>query len=755
MTGFEPNYTFTVTSSGNTYTAMSPNNVTYYNNGNTFTTVSTNPIGQGIVYYRIVSSPNFNTTVSATNYTMTGGGGLGNFNPSHSVTTRVATIGSISNPSSVTQMERNSPFSTTASWTGFEANYSFTVTSPTTGSISNNGSSWVSSGSTTTITTNSSGAATIYYQLTSSNSFSTGVTLGSYSISGGGNSSTKTPTWTLTTRAADTTANAFSFTSVTGQEPSIIATSDQITVTGLEPNYSVTVTASNGLVDAGTSTLSGTFAASKTVTTSASGTIVLKAQVGTGNFASATTATITVAGGTQGPFSAATRYANKNGALTSPAQVTNAALSTVYTSAVSLFTFLEPNFTFQVSVANGQVSADGSNFASSVAMTTNASGEANIYFRLTSSSSSNTSVSPGTLTLSNGGPNQAVTPLWSVTTALDTTADPFSFTSSTNVNPSSTNTSNTVTITGLSPNNSVTVTISGGLANVDAGTTALSGSYAASKTVTTSASGTIVVRAQATASSNFNTSRDVTITVAGNTSGTYTIITRNPIMVGTLTDPANRTNANRSVSYISAAATITGLEPSTLYRFDAISSNRLFNSSSSASGFSNPRGFTSNSSGNITFYMRFPSSSNYGTAESFGNFDLIWNWGASNSVSQRYTSNWTVTTIALDDTANAFSWVSRTNQELSTTVTSTTITVGGLTPGGAFAVTASNGLVDAGTLTLSGTFAASKLFSTNASGTFVMAAQLVTSASTSTTTTVTITVSGKTSGTFSATTKSN
>lgn len=72
--------------------------------------------------------------------------------------------------------------------------------------------------------------------------------------------------------------NQFSFTPTVNADPNVPYSSEPVTVTGLVPNEYVTVSVANGLVDAGTTVLSGIFEASKTVMATSSGTIVLVAQ---------------------------------------------------------------------------------------------------------------------------------------------------------------------------------------------------------------------------------------------------------------------------------------------------------------------------------------------------------------------------------------------------------------------------------------------------------------------------------------------
>jgi hypothetical protein len=111
----------------------------------------------------------------------------------------------------------------------------------------------------------------------------------------------------------------------------------------------------------------------------------------------------------------------------------------------------------------------------------------------------------------------------------------------------------------------------------------------------------------------------------------------------------------------------------------------------------------------------------------------------------------TVSTEIQDlNTADPFSFVTKTNQTPNTSITSDNVTIAGLTINRSITITATGGTVDAGTTALSGTFAASKTVTSSGTGTILVAAR-VTSGAVSTSSTVTITCEGV-SGTFTVTT---
>src|SRR6056300_1350195 len=89
--------------------------------------------------------------------------------------------------------------------------------------------------------------------------------------------------------------------------------------------------------------------------------------------------------------------------------------------------------------------------------------------------------------------------------------DSFSFTDLTNQALNSTITSEEITVTGLIAY--ATVTVSCNVGEIDAGTSALSGTWETSKDVTVSASGSIKVRARRTSSNTYADSVSQVITV--------------------------------------------------------------------------------------------------------------------------------------------------------------------------------------------------------------------------------------------------
>jgi len=179
--------------------------------------------------------------------------------------------------------------------------------------------------------------------------------------------------FTSTTLAfvSDTTPDAFSFTDVGGATTNTVYTTDNVTITGLQPNYSITVTASGGTVDAGTSALSGTFATSKTVTTDALGSIVVSARVTSSASAGTTVNCVVTIGTLSDTFSVTTFSSGNQVNQFTFDDITNAAFSTVYTSNTITVSGLNTGLSATVTINNGTYSKNGLAYTSSPGSVTN------------------------------------------------------------------------------------------------------------------------------------------------------------------------------------------------------------------------------------------------------------------------------------------------------------------------------------------------------------------------------------------------
>lgn len=348
---------------------------------------------------------------------------------------------------------------------------------------------------------------TVAVRHTSSSSFNTATNT---TLTIGGVSDT----FTSTTRSPDTTADAFSFTNTTGAALNSTQTSGTITVTGLEPNYPFTVTATGSagaVVDAGGGGLSGTYATSKSVTSSGSGQISVSARVtASGSFGTNTSCTVSV-GGQSATYTVTTLGADTTPDAFSFTTQSNVNPSTVIESNTISVSGLNTSTT--ISITGGEYSINGGGYT---LLSGSVSNTDTVKVKHTSTSAFNTNT---VTSLNIGG---VVGTFTSTTRSPDTVPNAFSFTDATGALAGTLYTSNTITVTGLEPNYSIGVSCTGG--QVDAGTSSLSGTFAASKTVTTSGTGTLVVATQIQSSSTSGASVNSTVTIGG-VSDTYTVTT--------------------------------------------------------------------------------------------------------------------------------------------------------------------------------------------------------------------------------------
>lgn len=411
----------------------------------------------------------------------------------------------------------------------------------TTSAISISGGTYSINGGTYTSASGTvSNGNTVSVRHTSSGSFSTGTNT---VLNIGG----VTDTFTSTTRVADTTPNQFTFTDTTGAILNTTYTSDTITVSGLEPNLSITINASGGTVDAGTSSLSGTFASSKTVTTSGTGTLVLAARVtSSGSFSTAVNCTVSI-GSVSDTYTVTTAASDNTPDQFTFTDQSNVNLTTLITS--NTITVSGINTTSTISISGGEYSINGGAYT---AVTGSVSNGNTVAVRHTSSGGFSTATNTS---LTIGGVSDTFS---STTRSPDTTPNQFTFTDVSGASTETVYTSNTVTVTGLEPNYSITITGTGGL--VDAGTSSLSGTYAGSKTVTTSGTGTLVVSARVVSSNLQNTTVSCTVAI-GSISDIYSVTTfsseptPNAFTFNPLTSVATSTTQTSNVITVSGLGT--------------------------------------------------------------------------------------------------------------------------------------------------------------------------------------------------------
>ena len=615
--------------------------------------------------------------------------------------------------------------------TGMSPNTAITATS--TGGTIDLGTSSLSGTFATskTATTSANGTLVLAAKGTSSTQYgnSTPVT-----VTVGGLSSV----YNITTQVADIIPDVFTIDAVANTTPNTVYTSNTVTVTGLSAGISVLVSANNGTIDVGTSTLSGSFATSNTVTTSGSGTFVF-ATKGTSSSEYGSTSYVTVTiNGISAIFNINNAVADINPNAFTFDNITNASLGTSYTSNTVTLTGMSSNTLVTITASGGTIDANTTSpltgtFSSSKTVRTSANGTVLLVAKANSSTSYQTTSSVP-VTVSGG-----TVGTFNITTQiLDNSPVFFSFDPKTNADISTTYTSNTVMLTGMSPNVSVTLTATGG--TIDANTTSpLTGTFSSSKTVMTSPSGTVNVAARGVSSSSYQTTGVVSVSVGGIT-GSYNITTLKATIQPNSFAFTDTNNADPNTQYFSDTVTVSGLSPSVSVTITASGGYIDAGTSSLSGSYATSKTVTTSASGTLVVRVRVTSSSNWGTTQS-----------ATVNVGGK-TATYSVTTTAIDTTPTPFSFTPVTNANIGQDYTSSQITVSGLTPSISIVVSASGGTVDAGTSVLSGTFSSSKTVTTSASGTIVIQAKTTSSGSYSSTTSSKVTIGGV-SGTFSVTTQ--
>jgi hypothetical protein len=439
-------------------------------------------------------------------------------------------------------------------------------------------------------------------------------------------------------------ATSFTIPSLTDQEPNTIVTSSTVTISGLESNLSTVVTATNGSVDAGTTTLSGTFAASQTVMSSSGGAIVVAARVTTGAVGQvAKSATITVNGLTNATFTATTRLGDVDGDLSNPNDVTDAALNTSYTTE-AVFTNLEKGVNnIAVAAASGQVSSNATTgFGTSCTLTTDGTGQASIWYKLTSSTAVSTTVSMGILTVKNSGGSKTYEPNWSVTTKavsisgkLNDPADKVGQKVSTTI------TSAAVTIENLQKNFAFSLSIADGKIS-----SSTSGTFSSTiNKITSNSSGTITFYYQVTTPNTYSTTISVgKLTLTGGSASeiytpTWSVSTIDGKINGVLKDPVDKVNQKVNSAITSAVVSIEDLEKS--FPFSLSIADGKISSSATGTFSSTINKITSTTSGTITFYYQVTTPNEYEKKITIGELTLT---GGGKSIT--YNPTWSVTTNA-------------------------------------------------------------------------------------------------------------
>lgn len=351
--------------------------------------------------------------------------------------------------------------------------------------VSVNGGAWGTSASI-------ANGQTLAVRLTSSASFSTAhtatITIGSTEDS-----------WSVTTLAADTTPNAFTFTDQTNVALSTLTTSNTITISGINTTTPVSVTGTGAQI----SINGGAWGTSGNIT---NGQTLAVRLTSSASFSTAMTATVNV-GGVTDNWSVTTLPADTTPDAFTFTDQTNVALSTLITSNTITISGINTTTPVSVTGTGAQISINGGAWVTSGNITNGQT----LAVRLTSSAAFSTAM---TATVNVGG----VTDNWSVTTlSADTTPNPFSFTDITNAELNSVITSNSVTISGI--NTAAPVSLTGGAQfRINGGSWVTSGNIANGQTL----------EIRLTSSADFSTAVNTNVTV-GTLSQGWSVTTKSAV----------------------------------------------------------------------------------------------------------------------------------------------------------------------------------------------------------------------------------
>ncbi len=390
------------------------------------------------VKVRLTSSASYNTE-SFTTLDING------VSDAFNVTTRIAdttpdafTFTSETNAEVSTQYESN-----TITVTGVDAGINIPI-SITGGEYSVNGGAYTSTAGNVLLN------STVQVRRTSSSSYSTTVGV---SLDIGG----FVAPYNIETRAADITPDTFTFTPVSGAEPSVYIESNTITVTGVDAGVNIPVSIS-GETNSQYSINGGSWVSS-------AGNVQLndtvQVRVITSQYNNAILATLDINGVT-GTFNVTTRAADTTPDTFTFTPVTGSEVNTVRASNTIVVTGIDSGINVPVSI-----SGSGSEYSINGGSWVNTAGilslNDTVQVRLISSTSYNTQV---TATLDISG----VTGDFNVTTRVaDTTPDAFIFTAQNNVPLSTLVTSNTITVTGVDSGVNIPISVVGGEYSVNGG----------------------------------------------------------------------------------------------------------------------------------------------------------------------------------------------------------------------------------------------------------------------------------------------
>lgn len=520
--------------------------------------------------------------------------------------------------------------------------------------------------------------------------------------------------WVVTTRSPNVSPIPFVVPSVI-VDPSFNWVYGPIEVAGIEPNYKISIDQTNVEFDAASSPalLLGAYKSSLTeVQTSADGKLYVKVRVlSSPAYDTPKPCSLTI-GSTTANWVVKTRLSDLTPNTFTIPDIVGAELNTQSTSIPVTITGLDPGVPIVVSTTLGAVDAGPDNlttfFAPTQNTTTSNNGTLKVAVRATSSPVPSTT-STAVVTVGTGSSR------WNVSTRAPKMApDTFNFADILDAERSTEYTSAIVTVSGLDANTTYNATCESGAISV--GTTSVSGTYTDLATVVTSDTGSFVMRARLTSSTQweFDTSMRVHV---GTVDDTWYVRTRKLKDIPLPYAFTDVVNAEVSTSITSQTILVSGLEPN--YPFAVQATGGLVDAGTGTlSGtFSSSKVVTTSSTGALVVAARITS----GAGELSTSIVTV-TIGAG-------TTNWTIKTKAYDITPDpqSFKFTDVVDAPLNMMQKAETITVTGLQKNHQFVVTATGGIVDAGTTGLTGNSSATKTVTTSDTGTFVMTAYVTTS----------------------------
>ncbi len=333
---------------------------------------------------------------------------------------------------------------------------------------------------------------------------------------------------------ADTVPEAFSFTSLSDQEPSATITSNTETITGINRSLAISIVGGEFSINGGAFT-------SEDATIRNGQTLQLRA-VASSDYETSVTITVTLGDNPSEDFVITTRAKDETPEDFSFVAATNQDPGASVTSTGVTITGIDSET--PISVENGQFSLDNGSTFESIATTIDAGQTVILQGDASTSYETTTSV-----TLTVGTESQT----FSITTrSKDITPSDFEFTAATGQEINTLVTSNSVTITGI--DEETNISIENGTYSLDAGETFID------TPSTINADQDVIVRV--TTSSEYEADATATLTV-GTEIQNFVATTRAKNITPTSFSITAATNQNLDVDVSSAAFTVTGFDPAT------------------------------------------------------------------------------------------------------------------------------------------------------------------------------------------------